>query len=101
MLFLATPCDMWDPSFLISDLTHVLCSGSRVLTTRPPGKSQCCLTFCQFYCIERIPGKSPSRTEASQGMLSYHLAFCLWLPERPFKRFKPVGLELCTKWYSV
>ena len=38
MLFLATPCDMWDPRFLISDLTHVLCSGSRVLTTRPPGK---------------------------------------------------------------
>ena len=39
MLFLVTPCDMWDPSFLISDLTRVLCNGSKVLTTRPPGTS--------------------------------------------------------------
>ena len=39
MFFLAIPHVMWDPSFPSRDQTHAPCSGSRVLTTEPPGKS--------------------------------------------------------------
>ena len=34
------PCSMWDPSSLTRDQTCAFCSGSRILTTGPPGKSQ-------------------------------------------------------------
>ena len=35
----AAPHGMWDVSSLAMDGAHVLCSGSGVLTTGPPGKS--------------------------------------------------------------
>ena len=71
---------MWDLSFPTRDQASTPCAGRQSLNHRTTREVS---------------------TSASQGMLSYHVAFCLWLPECPFKWFKPVGLELYTKWRSV
>ena len=60
---LATPCSMWDLSFLTRDWTHAL--ESRDLTTGPPGKS---LLYISNYLL-RINFKK--RKLLSQGIYTF------------------------------